>query len=90
MRKDNVMKPQHPERPRRPNHSLLVACGMLALIAAFFLLREHWGHMAGWWPYLLLLGCPLMHVFMHGGHGHAGHHDLPPKPAEVDSTTMGR
>ncbi|PWB57793.1 MAG: DUF2933 domain-containing protein [Betaproteobacteria bacterium] len=43
---------------------------MLALIGLYFLLREHWGHVAGWWPYLLLLACPLMHVFMHDGHGH--------------------
>jgi hypothetical protein len=26
-------------------------------------------------PYLLLLACPLMHVFMHGGHGGHGGHD---------------
>jgi hypothetical protein len=25
-------------------------------------------------PWLLILACPLMHVFMHGGHGgHGGH-----------------
>jgi hypothetical protein len=35
--------------------------------------REHWGHLAGNWIYLILLLCPLMHLFMHGGHG--GHHD---------------
>ncbi|WP_447274122.1 DUF2933 domain-containing protein [Burkholderia sola] len=23
-------------------------------------------------PYLLLLSCPLMHLFMHHGHGHHG------------------
>jgi hypothetical protein len=47
---------------------------MLLLIGGFYLLREHWGHVAGLWPYLLLLGCPLMHLFHgHGGHGH-GHH----------------
>ena len=61
---------------------LLVACVMLGLIAAFFLLREHWGHVAGWWPYLLLLACPLMHVFMHGGHGHAGHRNPSSSPDE--------
>jgi hypothetical protein len=22
-------------------------------------------------PYLLLMACPLMHLFMHGGHGHS-------------------
>ncbi len=26
-------------------------------------------HFMGALPYLLLLACPLMHVFMHGGHG---------------------
>jgi hypothetical protein len=25
-----------------------------------------------WLPYLILLACPLMHLFMHHGHGH-GH-----------------
>lgn len=42
---------------------------MIVLIVAFYLLREHWGHVSGLWPYLLLLACPLMHLF----HGHAGH-----------------
>lgn len=35
----------------------------VAAIAAFALLREHWSHVAGYWPYLLLLVCPLMHFF---------------------------
>ncbi len=42
-------------------------------IAAFFLIAEHRAHLAGWWPYLLLLACPLMHRFMHGGHAHRSH-----------------
>ncbi|MBJ3895041.1 DUF2933 domain-containing protein, partial [Salmonella enterica subsp. enterica serovar Corvallis] len=41
----------------------------VAAIAAFALLREHWSHVAGYWPYLLLLVCPLMHLF----HGHGDH-----------------
>ena len=48
---------------------LMIALLMLALIAVFYLLREHWGHVAGLWPYLLLLACPLIHLF----HGHGGH-----------------
>jgi hypothetical protein len=28
----------------------------------------------GWLPYLLLLACPLMHLFMHRGHGRERHH----------------
>lgn len=43
---------------------------MVVLIAAFFVLREHWGHIAGSLPYLLLLACPVMHLFhRHGGQG---------------------
>ena len=38
-------------------------------IAAFFLLTEHTAHVFGVLPYALLLLCPLLHVFMHHGHG---------------------
>ncbi|WP_442892045.1 DUF2933 domain-containing protein [Denitromonas sp.] len=34
---------------------------------------EHQAHLLGWLPWLFLAACPLMHVFMHGGHGHGGH-----------------
>jgi hypothetical protein len=46
-----------------------------AAIAAFFLVTEHTAHVFGVLPYALLLLCPLLHLFMHGGHGgeHAGH-----------------
>jgi hypothetical protein len=40
-------------------------------IAAFFLLTEHTAHVLGALPYLLLLACPLLHLF-HGGHGRGG------------------
>lgn len=43
--------------------------GFLA-IAAFFLLSEHRAHALGWLPWLILLACPLMHLFGHGGHEH--------------------
>ena len=49
-----------------------VALLMVGVIVAFYLVREHWTHLGQSWPYLLLLLCPLMHLFMHGGHGH-GH-----------------
>lgn len=46
------------------------------LIAAFFVLREHWAHALGFAPYLLLMACPLMHLFHgHGWHGSHRHHD---------------
>jgi hypothetical protein len=42
----------------------------IALVAGFYVLREHWGHALGALPYLLLLACPLMHLLMHRGHHH--------------------
>lgn len=48
-------------------------------IAAYLLITEHRAHLAGWlssyWIWLLLLACPLMHLFMHRGHGRGGHGD---------------
>ncbi len=46
---------------------------VLGAIAAYFLLTEHRAHVFGALPFLLLLACPLMHVFMHRGHGGHGH-----------------
>ena len=41
-------------------------------IAGFFLLAEHRAHLLGLLPFLLLLACPLLHLFHHGGHGRHG------------------
>ena len=47
---------------------------IFGIVAAVFLISEHRAHVWGALPYLILLACPLMHVFMHGGHGgHGGH-----------------
>ena len=46
------------------------------IVAAFFLWTEHRAHLLGVLPYLLLVACPAMHLFMHRGHrNHGGHHD---------------
>ncbi len=52
----------------------LVLVGFLA-IAGALLFTEHRAHVLGLLIWLPLLACPLMHIFMHGGHGH--HHDRP-------------
>ena len=44
-------------------------------IAGFYLIAEHRAHVWGYLPFLLLLACPLLHMFMHrgyGGHGGGG------------------
>lgn len=49
------------------------AFAVFAIIGAFFLLAEHRAHVVPFLPWLILLACPLMHMFMHGGHrGHGG------------------
>ena len=69
--------PTPPDRPRRRFWGSRASLGLIVLgaIAAFFLLAEHRAHVFGALPFLLLLACPLMHLFMHHGHGssHAGH-----------------
>ena len=67
------MKHDHFRNESKPNGFWVsrYAIGLLVLgaIAAFFLLSEHRAHFFGVLPYLLLMACPLMHVFMHHGHG---------------------
>ena len=60
--------------------------GILVLAAAVaiggYLLIWHGAHVAVALPILVLLACPFMHFFMHGGHGHqhghGGHADSSP------------
>jgi hypothetical protein len=72
-----------------------VLCGFL-IIAGFYLLTEHTAHVLGALPYLLLAACPLMHLFMHHGHGghgdHSGHgggDDDPPRRLPDDQGRGG-
>ena len=49
-------------------------------VTGYFLVMEHRAHLEGvlnYLPFLLLLACPLMHVFMH--HGHGGHRERAPR-----------
>lgn len=52
----------------------LVGFALFAFIAIFFLWGEHRVHILGLLPWALALACPLIHRFMHRGHGsHSGH-----------------
>lgn len=52
--------------------------GMVILVlvsfAGFILFREHQSHILQNLPYIILLLCPLMHIFMHGSHESHGEH----------------
>ncbi len=52
-------------------------CAALILIgaASYFLLIEHRQHLFEWLPFLIIALCPLMHLFMHGSHGHHSDQD---------------
>ena len=67
-----------------------LALVVFGAIAAFFLLAEHRAHLFGWLPYLLLLACPLMHFFMHGGHGGHSHPQGGGPDGEPGDKTPGR
>lgn len=56
-----------------PHWPLRIGIGAFLLIACFFLWTEHRAHLLGALPYLLLLACPIIHLFMHRGHGSHGH-----------------
>ncbi|MEX2469297.1 MAG: DUF2933 domain-containing protein [Pseudohongiellaceae bacterium] len=49
----------------------------LILIGAafYFLFVEHGAHVLPYLPFLIILLCPLMHLFMHKGHGGHDHGD---------------
>jgi hypothetical protein len=67
----------HSGHQDEPRGSFLTSRAGLALlgfiiIAGALLLTEHRAHVWGLLIWLPLLACPLMHIFMHGGHGDHG------------------
>ncbi|MGX6569533.1 DUF2933 domain-containing protein [Cupriavidus necator] len=73
MRHDHNNHDRQEDAQRTVSKSKLVTIGFL-LVIAYFLFTEHRAHVIQFLPFLLLAACPLMHLFMHGGHGH-GHGD---------------
>jgi hypothetical protein len=58
-------------RWRSPLGIFMLAAGAIGI---YYLLTSHLTHVAQAIPYLVLLACPLMHMFHgHGGHGHGSH-----------------
>ncbi|MBA4208234.1 MAG: hypothetical protein C0454_01745 [Parvibaculum sp.] len=61
------------QSPRRVSAPTIALWGFMA-IGAFYLIAEHRAHLLGWLPWLIILACPLLHIFMHGRHGGHDHH----------------
>ncbi len=55
----------------------LAALGLIGSVL-YFLLTEHRAHFIYALPYLILLLCPAMHVFMHRNHNAHDHDTAPP------------
>lgn len=66
---------QSTPQPEGVHIPVWLGVGIFLAIATFFLWEEHRAHLLGILPYLLLLACPVVHLFMHRGHGGHGHHD---------------
>lgn len=68
------MEHSHQDSQTSPRSSSRPAWILLAFLAigGFFLLTEHRAHLFGILPFLLVLACPLMHLF-HGHGNHGGH-----------------
>jgi hypothetical protein len=73
------MTHQHNHQPNRPHNQSAVNFPFARIVMyvtigviVFYLVTEHWAHLAGFLPYSFLLLCLIMHLFMHGGHGGHG------------------
>lgn len=75
------MAHDHSDRESMSEESFLTSRAGIALlalltIAGFLLFTEHRAHVLGAGLFVLLLACPLLHLFMHGGHeGDGGNGD---------------
>ncbi len=50
-----------------------VLATLVAIAASVYLYLVHKDHVLALLPYAFLAACPLMHMFMHRGHGGRGH-----------------
>jgi hypothetical protein len=74
----NTPPPANPDQPFWKNIHWSVWC--LITVGLALLIIDHWVHVLGALPYLVLLACPLVHFFMHGKHGHKHHQDTKREP----------
>ena len=64
---------RQPARPSFWKTPFGVVATLVAVAASAYLYWMHKDHVLALLPYVFLAACPLMHMFMHRGHGHGGH-----------------
>jgi hypothetical protein len=63
----------------------------LTVLAVLYAVLEHRTHLLGALPYIILLACPLMHLFMHHGHRQApGDRNARPSTPSADAADRRR
>lgn len=70
---EHYHQPEHKIKWWQTNTGTLLV--IFFAVGGYFLVNEHSAHIAENAFLLILLLCPLIHIFMHGGHGGRGHHD---------------
>jgi hypothetical protein len=69
-----------------------IATLVVVSVLAFLIYTGHSAHLMGALPYLLILLCPLTHIFLHGGAGgHGGRkHDEETNASDTQKESPGR
>jgi hypothetical protein len=70
--KEPTMEQQH-ATPSFWKSPFGIIATLLAIGASAYLYTAHKDHVIALLPFAFLAACPLMHLFMHRGHGHGGH-----------------
>lgn len=65
-------KEQHLGLSKSQKKVAYILCGV---VVAYYLWGWHKEHVLEYWPMAIFLLCPLMHIFMHGSHGHGHQND---------------
>ena len=68
---DQFHKPDDKKRWWRSRDGVIMV--IFLAFAGFFLITEHRAHVFQYLPWLIILACPFLHLFMH--HGHGNHRD---------------
>ena len=85
-----TMNEQTQPRERVTSRRMKQVFVLFAIIGGFFIVAEHRAHLIPYLPWLFLAACPLMHVFMHHGHGGHRHHgssDESDRQRDAESTS---
>lgn len=74
------------EKPRQFSLTAKIAFAGLLAAAGVYVVADR-ANLLAWLPFLVILACPLLHMFMHRGHGkHGSQPRQPSSPADRESS----